>query len=247
MTLSMDALVNSAGKLRFLSGGQFRFPMVAMALTGSGWCVGAQHNHNLEAMFVHAPGLKVLMPASPADFKGLLKAAIRDDNPVLFFMDLALGYVPGEVPEGEHLVPLGRAAVLRAGRDVTLVSYAKTVGACLQAADALEAQGVSAEVIDLRSLKPLDAGTVVESVRRTGRVVIVHEAAAPCGVGAEVAAIVAGQAFEALKAPPARVTGPDAPAAASWVLEQAALPQAGAIVQAVRRQMAFAGRSRTAA
>jgi acetoin:2,6-dichlorophenolindophenol oxidoreductase subunit beta len=238
MTLSMDAIVNSAGKLRYLSGGQFRFPMVAMALTGSGWCVGAQHNHNLEAMFVHAPGLKVVMPSNPADFKGLLKAAIRDDNPVLFFMDLALGYVPGEVPEGEYLVPLGRAATLRSGRDVTLVSYAKTVGACLQAADALEAQGVSAEVIDLRSLKPLDADTVVASVRRTGRVVIVHEAAAPCGVGAEVAAIVADRAFDSLRAPPLRITGPDAPAASSWVLEQAALPQAGAIVQAVQRQMA---------
>jgi acetoin:2,6-dichlorophenolindophenol oxidoreductase subunit beta len=247
MTLSMDALVNSAGKLRFLSGGQFRFPMVAMALTGSGWCVGAQHNHNLEAMFVHAPGLKVVMPSSPADFKGLLKAAIRDDNPVLFFMDLALGYVPGEVPEGEHVVPLGRAAILRAGRDVTLVSYAKTVGACLQAADALEAQGVSAEVIDLRSLKPLDADTVVASARRTGRVVIVHEAAAPCGVGAEVAAIVADRAFDALKAPPLRVTGPDAPTASSWVLEQAALPQAGAIVQAVRRQLDSGGVVRSAA
>jgi pyruvate dehydrogenase E1 component beta subunit len=247
MTLSMDAIVNSAGKLRFLSGGQFRFPMVAMALTGSGWCVGAQHNHNLEAMFVHAPGLKVVMPSSPADFKGLLKAAIRDDNPVLFFMDLALGYVPGEVPVGEHLVPLGRAATLRAGRDVTLVSYAKTVGACLQAADALEAQGVSAEVVDLRSLKPLDADTVVASVRRTGRIVIVHEAAAPCGVGAEVAAIVADRAFGALKAPPLRVTGPDAPAASSWVLEQAALPQAAAIVQAVERQLAFDGAVRRAA
>ena len=247
MTLSMDAIVNSAGKLRFLSGGQFRFPMVAMALTGSGWCVGAQHNHNLEAMFVHAPGLKVVMPSSPADFKGLLKAAIRDDNPVLFFMDLALGYVPGEVPEGEHVVPLGRAATLRAGTDVTLVSYAKTVGACLQAADALDAQGVSAEVIDLRSLKPLDADTVVASVRRTGRIVIVHEAAAPCGVGAEVAAIVADRAFDALKAPPLRVTGPDAPAGSSWVLEQAALPQAAAVVQAVRRQLACDGRVRSAA
>lgn len=238
MTLSMDALVNSAGKLRYLSGGQFQFPMVVLALTGSGWCIGAQHNHNLEAMFVHAPGLKVVMPATPADFKGLLKTAIRDPNPVLFFMDLALGYVPGTVPEGEHLVPLGRAAVLREGRDVTLVSYAKTVAACLQAADALEAQGIAAEVIDLRSLKPLDADTVLASVRRTGRLVVVHEAAAPCGVGAEVAAIVAAGAFDALKAPPLRVTGPDAPAAASWVLEQAAVPQAGAIIAAVRRQMA---------
>ena len=246
MTLSMDALVNSAGKLRHLSGGQFEFPMVVLALTGSGWCVGAQHNHNLEAMFVHAPGLKVVMPSSPADFKGLLKSAIRDPNPVLFFMDLALGYVPGEVPEGEHRVPLGQAAVLREGRDVTLVSYAKTVGACLQAADALEAEGIAAEVIDLRSLKPMDADTVVASVRRTGRLVVVHEAAGPCGVGAELAAVVADRAFDALLAPPLRVTGPDAPVGASWVLEQAALPQAAAVVEAVRRQRATP-RSRAAA
>eukprot|EP01036_Dinobryon_divergens_P061290 gene61290-81706_t len=144
-------------------------------------------------MFVHAPGLKVVMPSSAADFKGLLKTAIRDNNPVLFFMDLALAHTPGTVPaaeEGDHLVPLGRASVLRAGRDVTLVSYAKTVGTCLQAADSLAAQGVSAEVLDLRSLKPLDEAAVLASVRKTGRLVVVHEANRLCGVGAEVAALV---------------------------------------------------------
>src|SRR5690606_22829170 len=133
-------------------------------------------------------------------FKGLLKAAIRDDNPVLFFMDLALGEAAGDVPEGEHLVPLGQAAVLRGGEDVTLVSYAKTVGTCLQAATSLAAQGISAEVIDLRSLKPLDEATVLASVRKTGRAVIVHEANQLCGVGAEVAAAVAEKAFAALRA-----------------------------------------------
>jgi acetoin:2,6-dichlorophenolindophenol oxidoreductase subunit beta len=237
MTLAMDALVNSAGKLRYLSGGQFEFPLVAMAMTGSGWCVGGQHNHNLEAMFVHAPGLKVVMPSNAADFKGLLKSAIRDPNPVIFFTDLALAFTPGEVPAGEHTVPLGKAAVLRRGRDVTLVSYAKTVAECLQAAELLAAEGIEAEVIDLRTLKPLDAETVLASVRRTGRAVIVHEAAAPCGVGAEVAALVAERAFACLKAPVRRLTGPDAPAAASWVLEQAAVPRAAAIAQAVREQL----------
>lgn len=232
MTLSMDAIVNSAGKLRYLSGGQFEFPMVVLAMSGAGWGVGAQHNHNLEAMFVHAPGLKVVMPSSAADFKGLLKSAIRDDNPVLFFMDIALGFTPGEVPEGEHVVPLGQAAVLRAGRDVTLVSYAKTVGHCLTAASSLAELGVDAEVIDLRSLKPLDEATVLRSVRKTGRLVVVHEAAAPCGVGAEIAAIAAEKAFDALKAPVRRLTGPDAPAPASWVLEQAGVPQPEAIVNA---------------
>jgi pyruvate/2-oxoglutarate/acetoin dehydrogenase E1 component len=233
LTLSMDAIMNSAGKLRYLSGGQFEFPMVVMTMTGAGWGVGAQHNHNLEAMFVHAPGLKVVMPSSAADFKGLLKSAIRDANPVLFFMDIALGFTPGEVPEGEHVVPIGQAAVLRPGRDVTLVSYAKTVGHCLTAAEQLAGQGIAAEVIDLRTLKPIDAATILRSVRKTGRLVVVHEAAAPCGIGAEVAAIVSEKAFAALKAPVRRVTGPDAPAAASWVLEQAGVPQPDAIQRAV--------------
>jgi len=234
LTYSMDAIVNSAGKLRYLSGGQFEFPMVVLAMTGAGWAVGGQHNHNLEAMFVHAPGLKVVMPSSAADFKGLLKAAIRDDNPVLFFMDIALTMAPGEVPESEdHVVPIGRAAVLREGSDVTLVSYAKTVGACLAAADALAAQGISAEVLDLRTLKPLDEKAILRSVRKTGRLLVVHEANRLCGIGAEVSAIVSEHAFDALKAPVRRLAGPDAPAASSWVLEQAAVPTAEAVRDAV--------------
>jgi pyruvate/2-oxoglutarate/acetoin dehydrogenase E1 component len=235
LTLAMDALINSAGKLRYLSGGQFAFPMVVLAQTGAGWGVGSQHNHNLEAMFVHAPGLKVVMPSSAADFKGLLKAAIRDDNPVLFFMDLALGEVPGGVPIGEHAVPLGQAAVLRPGADVTLVSYAKTVGTCLQAAASLAERGVSAEVIDLRSLKPLDEATVLASVRKTGRLIVVHEANRLCGVGAEVAAVVAERAFASLKAPVLRLGGPDAPSPSSWGLEQAGVPQADAVRDAALR------------
>lgn len=239
LTYAMDALVNSAGKLRYLSGGQFSFPLVAMALTGAGWGVGSQHNHNLEAWFAHAPGLKVVMPSTAADFKGLLKSAVRDDNPVLFFVDLALLGSTGDVSdvgaEGEAaLVPIGRAALRRRGSDVTLVSYAKTVGACLEAAETLAAQGVSAEVVDLRTIKPWDQAAVLRSVHRTGRLVVVHEAAGPFGVGAEIAAVVAERAFDALKAPVRRLAGPDAPAAASWVLEQAGVPQAGAIVEAVR-------------
>ena len=230
LTYSMDAIVNSAGKLRYLSGGQFEFPMVVLAMTGAGWAVGGQHNHNLEAMFVHAPGLKVVMPSSAADFKGLLKAAIRDDNPVLFFMDIALTMAPGEVPDSvDHVVPIGRAAVLREGSDVTLVSYAKTVGACLAAAESLAAQGISAEVLDLRTLKPLDEKAILRSVRKTGRMVVVHEANRLCGIGAEVSAIVSEHAFDALKAPVRRLAGPDAPAASSWVLEQAAVPTADAV------------------
>lgn len=233
LTYSMDALINSAGKLRYLSGGQFSFPMVAMSLTGAGWTVGAQHNHNLEAMFVHAPGLKVVMPADAADFKGLLKAAIRDDNPVLFFTDMALLHQEGEVPEdGDYIVPLGKAAVRHAGEDVTLVSYAKTVNVCLQAAEQLQAQGISAEVIDLRSLKPLDETTVLNSVRKTGRLIVVHEASGLCGIAAEIAALAVSKAFDALRAPVVRLTGPDAPSPSSWVLEQAGVPQAEAVIQA---------------
>ncbi len=233
MAYAMDGLVNSAGKLRFLSGGQFSFPLVAMAMTGGGWGVGAQHNHNVEAWFVHSPGLKVVMPSTPADFKGLLTAAIRDENPVLFFVDMALLMQEGEVPEGEHVVALGEAAIRRRGSDVTLVAYAKSVPACMQAAEALAARGVSAEVIDLRSLKPLDEASVLASVGRTGRLVVVHEASRTCGVGAEIAARVAERAFERLRAPVVRLTGPDAPCAASYPLEQAFAPQPAAIETAV--------------
>jgi pyruvate dehydrogenase E1 component beta subunit len=234
---AMDAIVNSAGKLRYMSGGQFAFPMVTLALTGAGWTVGAQHNHNNEAWFVHSPGLKVVMPSTPADCKGLLAAAIRDDNPVMVFLDMALAHAPGEVPEGEHVVPLGTAALRRKGRDVTLIGYAKTVHACAAAADTLATRGIAAEVIDLRSLKPLDEATIVASARKTGRVVVVHEASRTCGVGAEVASIVNEQAFQALKAPVARLAGPDVPAPSSYVLEQAFVPQAPAIVEAAMRLM----------
>lgn len=236
MTLAMDALANSAGKLRYLSGGQFSFPLVAMAITGSGWCVGAQHNHNLEAIFVHLPGLKVVMPSNPADALGLLKSAIRDDNPVVFFTDLGLLYREGEAPDDpEHLVPLGRAALCRGGTDLTLVSYAKTVGVCLEAASELARRGVSAEVIDLRSLKPLDEETVLDSVRKTGRLVVVHEASGLCGMAAELAALAATKAFDALRAPVVRLTGPDAPSASSWALEQAAVPKVESVVESALR------------
>ncbi|MBU1362876.1 MAG: alpha-ketoacid dehydrogenase subunit beta [Gammaproteobacteria bacterium] len=232
---AMDELVNSAGKLRYLSGGQFSFPLVTLAMTGAGWGVGAQHNHNVEAWFVHSPGLKVVMPSTPADTKALLKTAIRDDNPVLFFLDIGLLYQPGEVPAGEHLLALGQAAIVREGRDVTLVSYGKTVHHCQQAADQLASQGIAAEVIDLRSLKPLDEATILGSVRKTGRLVVVHEANRLCGIGAEIAALVAEHAFADLKAPIVRQGGPDAPVAASYPLEQASVPSAEAITDAARR------------
>lgn len=247
MTFAMEELVNSAGKLRYISGGQFSFPLVAMAMTGAGWGVGAQHNHNVEAWFVHSPGLKVVMPSTPADTKGLMKAAIRDENPVIFFLDIGLLYVPGEVPEGDVVVPIGKAAVRRPGTDVTLVSYGKTVHGCATAAETLASEGISAEVIDLRSLKPWDEEAVLGSVRKTGRLVVVHEASRTAGVGAEIAATVAEKAFDSLRAPVVRLAGPDAPAPSSWVLEQAFVPQADAIAQAARGLVVPAGREAVAA
>lgn len=238
LTYAMDEIVNSAGKLRYISGGQFSFPMVVMAMTGGGWTVGAQHNHNLEAWFVHSPGLKVVMPSTPEDFHGLLKSAIRDDNPVMFFTDMTLGYERGNVAGGEHLVPLGEACVRRSGRDLTLISYSKAVHACVAAAQQLEGMNVSAEVLDLRTLKPLDETAILASVRKTGRVLIVHEASGPCGVGAEIAALVVEKAFRALKAPVLRLTGPDAPAPSSYALEQAFMPQPAGIVAAAKHLLA---------
>ena len=232
---SMDEIVNSAGKLRYVSGGQFSFPLVVLAMTGAGWTVGAQHNHNVESWFVHSPGLKVVMPATASDFKGLLKAAIRDDNPVLFFIDMVLGHQTGQVPANEIIVPLGSAMTRRQGTDVTIITYAKTVHTCMQAADLLAKNGISAEVIDLRSLKPIDETAILESARKTGRVVVVHEASRMCGVGAEVSAVIVEKAFAALKAPVLRVTGPDVPAPSSYVLEQAFIPQPQGVVDAVRR------------
>lgn len=232
---SMDEIVNSAGKLRYISGGQFSFPLVVLAMTGGGWTVGAQHNHNLESWFVHSPGLKVVMPSTAADFKGLLKAAIRDDNPIVFFIDMILGHQSGEVPVNDHIVPLGKAITRREGSDVTIISYAKTVHSCIAAADLLAKNGVSAEVIDLRSLKPLDENAILESTRKTGRVLVVHEASRMCGVGAEISAIVAEKAFSSLKAPVLRMTGPDVPAPSSYMLEQAFIPQPQGIVDAVNR------------
>jgi acetoin:2,6-dichlorophenolindophenol oxidoreductase subunit beta len=233
LTLAMDGIVNSAGKLRYMSGGQFSFPLVVIAETGGGWGAGAQHNHNIEAWFAHSPGLKVVMPSNPSDFKGLLKSAIRDENPVIFFVDIGLLSTQDEVPDADHVVPLGNSFVCREGNDITLISYAKSVQACMAAAGSLQDAGVSAEVLDLRTLKPLDETGILESVRKTGRAVVVHEATGVCGIGAEVAAIIAEKAFASLKSPVFRLTGPDAPSPSSFPLEQAFAPDAKRIAATV--------------
>jgi acetoin:2,6-dichlorophenolindophenol oxidoreductase subunit beta len=238
---AMDEIVNSAGKLRYISGGQFSFPMVVMAMTGGGWGVGAQHNHNLEAWFAHSPGLKVVMPSTADDFRGLLKSSIRDDNPVMFFTDMTLGYTPGEVSEGDVAIPLGQATIRRAGRDVTIVTYSKAVHTCVAAAQQLEEMNVAAEVIDLRTIKPLDEATILASVRKTGRLLVVTEASGVCGVAAEVAALAAEKAFRTLKAPVMRLTGPDTPTPSSYALEQAYMPTAEGVAAAVKKLVSAGG------
>ncbi|MCG2583780.1 alpha-ketoacid dehydrogenase subunit beta [Massilia sp. TS11] len=235
LTYAMDAIVNSAGKLRYMSGGQFSFPLVVLARSGAGWTLGAQHNHNLEAWFLHSPGLKVVMPSNPADTKGLLKSAIRDNNPVLFFTDITVSDMPAEIDGEIGAIPLGQAHVARAGSDVTLISYSKAVATCLDAATQLAAQGVSAEVLDLRTIKPLDEAAILASARKTGRVIVVHEAGRLGGVGAEVAALIHEQAFGALKAPVQRIGAPDVPPPSSYMLEQAYMPQASTIIDSALR------------
>lgn len=243
LAYSMDALVNSAGKLRYLSGGQFEFPMVAIAMTGAGWSVGGQHNHNLEAMFVHAPGLKVVMPSSIADLEGLLKAAIRDDNPVIFVEHETLYGMRGEVPDDpDHVLEFGRCAVRREGGDVTIVGILKMAHEAERAAEALAAEhGVEAEVIDPRTLRPLDLDTILESVRKTNRAVIVEEGWPHGGVGANLAALIQEQAFDHLDAPVQRVTGADVPMPYSKRLEQSAIPHPEHIVSATLNTMVGAG------
>jgi pyruvate dehydrogenase E1 component beta subunit len=234
ITLAMDQLVNHAAKLHYLRGGQLRVPLTIRAQCGAVGGMGAHHSQSLEAWFTHVPGLKVVSPSTPADAKGLLRAAIQDDNPVLFLEHRGLYWVRGEVPEGVE-VPIGRAAVRRAGRDVTVVSWSRTVATALDAAAALAAEGLDVEVVDLRTLAPLDLETVVASVRRTGRLVVAHEAVETGGFGAEIAASVASAAGDALRAPAVRVGAPFVPVPAAPELEALFVPSAERIAGAIRR------------
>ena len=229
-----DQIVNQMAKMRYMFGGQLRLPVVLRTHVGAGLNAGPQHSGSLEAWAVHVPGLKVVMPSTPADAKGLLKAAIRDDNPVLVVEAKTLYGTKGQVPDGEHLVPLGRADVKRAGRDVTIVALSRMVHEALRAADVLDGEGIDAEVIDPRTLSPLDVGTILGSVRKTGRLVVAHEAWAPCGVGSEILALVAEQAPALLRAPARRVTPPFTPVPFSPPMEKFWLPNAASIASAVR-------------
>jgi pyruvate dehydrogenase E1 component beta subunit len=229
----LDELGNQAAKARYMFGGQVKIPLVLRASCGAGINAAAQHSQSLEALCAHIPGLKVTAPASPADAKGLLIAAVRDDNPVVFLEHKILLNVAGEVPEGEYLVPLGRADVVRAGEDVTIVAWSAMVAQAVAAAEALANDGVSAEVLDLRTIVPWDQAAVLASVEKTSRLVICHEAVRTCGFGAEIAATVADEGFDLLDAPIKRVTAPDTPVPFSPVLEAAFVPNAEKIRAAV--------------
>lgn len=235
--LAMDQIVNHGAKLRYMSGGQFKIAMTIRAPQGAGMQLGAQHSQNLEAWFVHVPGLKVVAPGTPYDAKGLLKSSIRDDNPVIFLEHELLYSAKGEVPEDEYLVPIGRADIKREGSDVTLISYLRMLNVCLSAAKTLSEQGIEAEVLDLRSLRPLDIDALVRSMRKTHRAVIVEEDWRMCGMGAEVAAQLMEHAFDFLDAPVERVTAEDVPMPYAKNLERSALPDEAKVVAAVQRVM----------
>jgi pyruvate dehydrogenase E1 component beta subunit len=236
---AMDQIINHAAKITYMSGGRIHCPVVFRGPAGSGNQLSAQHSQSLESWYAHTPGLKVAMPAIPADAKGLLKTAIRDDSPVIFMEHAGLYAQRGEVPEDpEFTVPFGEAAVRREGEHITLVGYSHTVAACLKAADVLAAEGVQCEVIDLRTLVPLDIETVVASVRRTHRAVVAQEEWRSVGIGAEVAARIYELAFDDLDAPVERVAGADVPMPYSRPLERAAIPGADDVVAAARRSLA---------
>lgn len=233
-TLASDMIVNHAAKLRYLSGGKSSFPLVVRVKTGAGFGAGCQHSHNLEAWVAHCPGLKVVMPGTPADARGLLKSAVRDPNPVIFIEDMLLYFVPGPVPEEEHLIPIGKADIKREGADVTIVTWSKMVGVALRASEQLEREGVMAEVVDLRTLVPLDEETLLTSVRKTGRLVVLHEATRTGGFAGEICAVVAEKAFFSLKAPFCRVTGPDIPVPTSPPLERFYIPGEERLIEGVK-------------
>jgi len=235
ITLAMDQLVNHAAKLHYMSGGQLRVPLTVRVQCGISGTMGAHHSQSLESWFLHVPGLKAVMPANAADAKGLLKSAVRDDNPVIFIEHRGLYWSRGQVPGGDMTVPIGKASVLRDGKDVTIVATAKTVQSSIEVAEDLSRTGVSVEVIDPRTLSPLDIATIAASVKKTGRLVIVHEAVEQGGIGAEIASRVQQEAFYFLDSPILRVAAPFAPVPASPSLEKHFVPGKAQIIDAVRK------------
>ena len=231
--LAMDQIVNNAAKIRYMSGGQLSVPMVIRGPGSAAHQLGAQHSQSLEAWFAHVPGLKVIVPATPHDAKGLLKSAIRDPNPVIFIEAQLLYGTKGEVSDGDYTIPIGRADVKREGRDVTVVAYSKMLLLALEAAEELAPQGIDVEVVDPRTLKPLDVDTIVTSVKKTGRLVVVEEGWRFAGMGAQIAESVYSAAFDYLDAPIVRVTGEDVPIPYTRSLEDLAIPDRSRILHAV--------------
>lgn len=237
--VAMDQIVNQASKIRYMFGGQADFPVTYRCTTGGGAQIAAQHSQSPYSMFMHLAGLKILLPSTPADAKGLLKSAIRDNNPVIVFECSRLMTVTGQVPDGDHTVPIGVAEVKRRGTDVTVVALAYYVQEALAVADELAADGISIEVVDPRTLVPMDVETIRASVRKTGRLVVVDEAPATCSAASEIIALVTEdpETFHALKAPVQRVNAAPVPVPFSPPLEQAALPGQAGIRAAIRRVM----------
>jgi pyruvate dehydrogenase E1 component beta subunit len=233
--VAIDQIVNNAAKIYQMSGGQFCVPIVFRGPGGPAVQVASQHSQALESMYAHVPGLKVVMPSTAYDAKGLLKAAIRDDNPVVFIEGETLYGLAGEVPDDEYLLPLGVGDVKREGTDVTLVAWSRMVHLCLEAADALEAEGISAEVVDPRTLRPLDEAIITDSVRKTGRCVIVEVGWPMCGYGAEIAYRVQRECLDHLDAPVERVTSDDVPMPYALNLENEVIPQVADVVRAVKK------------
>ncbi len=234
ITLAMDQLVNHGAKLHYMSGGQLKIPLTVRVQCGISGTMGAHHSQSLEAWLTHVPGLKVVMPSTPADAKGLLKSAIKDDSPVVFIEHRGLYWSRGQVPDGDCIVPIGKAEIVRQGTDVTVVATAKMRGAALDAAQELDSNGISVEVIDPRSLSPLDIGTIVNSVKKTSRLIIVQEAVEQGGFAAEIAAKVQRDAFYYLDSHIVRVAAPFAPVPASPILEKGFVPGKEQIINAIR-------------
>jgi len=232
--IAMDEIYHKAARWRYMHGGVFTVPLVIRLPEGAKGA-GPEHDVSPEALFLSASGAYIVIPSDPADALGLLKSSIRDDNPVLFFEHAGLYAYRGEVPGGDHLVPLGKAAVKREGSDVTVIAWSRMVGESIRAAEELAAEGIEVEVVDPRGLRPLDLDTILESVAKTGRVVIAHEAPKTGGAGGEMAAIIAEEALEYLESPIIRVAAPDVPLPQSRYLQRYLIPTAASVMEAVRR------------
>jgi pyruvate dehydrogenase E1 component beta subunit len=234
--LALDQIVNTAAKMNYMSGGQYPIPIVVRGPGGPAHQLAAQHSQSMESYFYHVPGLKVVRPSTPMDAKGLLKSAIRDDNPVIFIESETLYAVKGEVPEDpEFTIPLGQAVVRREGADVTVIAYMGMMYRAMEAAEALDKEGISVEIVDPRTLRPMDADTIIGSVRKTHRAVVVEAGAGFAGMGSEIASFITEQAFDDLDAPVERVTGANAPMPYARNLEKLKTPTKERIVEAIRR------------